>query len=284
MTVAIVVKIWDGIALAADSATTLRLDDGSSQVYNSANKIFHLHRELPIGAMTWGLGSIGPASIATLTKDLRARLMGRDAAHKDWELDPDTYTVEGVANRLVEHLHGELFSQVFGTHNPPPGGLGMLVAGYSAGEQSAEGWVVEISDPAVTPLPTLTIPRDGAGWVSFAQPAATQRLWFGVDQELVGQLEAALDPPEWQKIQPVIQAYANGTSPVWAGMPLQDAINLAQFMVDATAGFTHFLLGPNTVGGPTEVASISRHEGFKWIHRKHYYDPSINPRETGHAS
>lgn len=52
MTVAIVVKIWDGIVLAADSATTLRLVDGSSQVYNSANKIFHLHRELPIAAMT----------------------------------------------------------------------------------------------------------------------------------------------------------------------------------------------------------------------------------------
>src|SRR4051794_25730890 len=55
MTVAVVVKVFDGIVVAADSATTLPLANGSAQVYNNANKIFHLHRRLPLAAMTWGL-------------------------------------------------------------------------------------------------------------------------------------------------------------------------------------------------------------------------------------
>lgn len=219
-----------------------------------------------------------------MTKDLRARLMGKDAAHPAWELNAEAYTVEDVANRLVEHMHDELFSQVFSPTNPPPSPLDMIVVGYSAGEQSAEGGLVEFSDPAIRPTPTLSIPRDGVGWVSFAQPAATERLWNGMDRSLMGQVAAALPPKEWKKIEPILAASMTQTSPVHPSMPLADAINLAQFMVDVTAGFTHFLLGPNTVGGPTEVAFISRHEGFKWIHRKHYYDPSINPRETGHAS
>jgi hypothetical protein len=95
MTVAVWVKVYDGIALATDSATTLQLP-GSHHVYNNADKIFHLHRELPIGAMTWGLDQIGPASISTVSKSLRLRLMGRDPSNLDWALD-ENYTIEGVA-------------------------------------------------------------------------------------------------------------------------------------------------------------------------------------------
>src|SRR4051812_32504943 len=95
VTVAVAVKVYDGIVLAADSATTSQLADGSHQVYNNANKVFQLHRTKPVGAMTWGLGSIGSASIATLAKDIRQRFMGLDAQHTDWELD-DSFTVHGV--------------------------------------------------------------------------------------------------------------------------------------------------------------------------------------------
>jgi hypothetical protein len=44
-----------------------------------------------------------------------------------------------------------------------------------------------------------------------------------------------------------------------------------------TIGYTHYLLGPDVVGGPVEVAAISRHEKFKWVSRKHYYRNEMNP-------
>jgi hypothetical protein len=61
-------------------------------------------------------------------------------------------------------------------------------------------------------------------------------------------------------------------------MPFADAINLAKFFVDLSIEYTKYVPGSNTVGGPVDVAGISRHEGFKWIERKHYYPPELNPR------
>jgi hypothetical protein len=33
-----------------------------------------------------------------------------------------------------------------------------------------------------------------------------------------------------------------------------------------------------TVGGPIDVAVISRGDGFIWIKRKQYFDPNLNPQ------
>ena len=62
-------------------------------------------------------------------------------------------------------------------------------------------------------------------------------------------------------------------------MPIMDAIDLATFLVDVAIKFTRFMPGAPTVGGPIEVAAITKHEGFKWIQRKHYYSDTLNPRE-----
>jgi len=57
VTIAICLKVHDGIVLASDSASTL-LTIGSDQntsitnIYNNTNKIFNLYKGLPIGAIT----------------------------------------------------------------------------------------------------------------------------------------------------------------------------------------------------------------------------------------
>jgi hypothetical protein len=81
MTIAIAVQVHDGIVLASDSASTISITDAAGKteivnVYNNANKIFNLRKGLPIGGMTYGMGSIGVSSIATLAKDLRLRFCG----------------------------------------------------------------------------------------------------------------------------------------------------------------------------------------------------------------
>ena len=77
MTIALVLKINDGLVLATDSASTLMNKDQKSgqmlvyNIYDNANKVFNLYKGLPIGAVTWGLGCIGNSSIETLVKDFR---------------------------------------------------------------------------------------------------------------------------------------------------------------------------------------------------------------------
>jgi len=50
-------------------------------------------------------------------------------------------------------------------------------------------------------------------------------------------------------------------------------------MVETTIKMTRFMPGPATVGGPIEVAGITKHEGFKWVARKHYFNSKLNPKE-----
>lgn len=284
VTVAVVVKVFDGIILAADSATTLSIPVAGGgaihQVYNSANKVFHLHRSLPVAAMTWGLGAIESASIATLTKDLRRRLMGNDPDHADWSLNPDAYTIEEVAERYVEMFHGELYSTSFGGASGVPE-LGMLIAGYSSGEKQAEAWQVLIDDPATPPTPEMLIGVPGYGYQAFAQPDATERLFSGIDPGLRDAIRSAVGEPTWSaKVEHLVNQA--GRLPLAAPMPIADAIEFAKFLVQTTAQYSHFLMGPDTVGGVIDVAAISRHEGFRWINRKHYYPQDLNPWGTNH--
>lgn len=60
------------------------------------------------------------------------------------------------------------------------------------------------------------------------------------------------------------------------GMPIQDAIDLADYLVDTTIKYARFAPGHATVGGPIEIAAITRHEGFKWIQRKQYFPSKLN--------
>ena len=279
MTVVIAVKVFDGMVIVSDSATTLPLANGSYQVYNSANKIFQLHREYPIAAATWGIGAIGSASIATLAKDLRRRFMGRDPGHTDWQLN-EQYTVEHVTDRLVEQMYAELYSKLV---RPPPGvdaTLGFLVAGYSANDQRGEMWTVTITDASTPPMVNRYAGADDVGWAHSRLGEAANRLLKGYDPALEAALRNIVDPARISELETALKSmHRDAVPPV---MPFSDAINFASFLADTTIGYMHFLLGPDAVGPPVEIAGISRHEGFKWIQRKHYYPAYLNPEDPGH--
>jgi hypothetical protein len=111
---------------------------------------FSLYKGRPIGAMTWGAGSIGHASIATLAKDLRKRFMGRDPAHPTWAL-ADDYTMESVAVACREYLYEELYVPAFEAAPTPKPELGFFVAGYSGGADLAEEWRYGVADLVLPP-------------------------------------------------------------------------------------------------------------------------------------
>jgi hypothetical protein len=69
---------------------------------------------------------------------------------------------------------------------------------------------------------------------------------------------------------------------VMPAMPIQDAIDLARFAVETASKYAKYGLRPETIGGPIEIAAITKHEGFKWVARKHYYTAELN-RETSHG-
>ena len=282
MTIAVVVRVNDGFVLASDSATTLGLTaaDGSVQVaniYNNANKIFNLHKGLPVAAMTWGLGSIGPASIATLAKDLRRRFEGRDPNHADWKLDKDSYSMTQVAAQFKRFFYDERYEPLAKSSPAEVPSLGLLVAGYGSGADEPEAFTLalEAGGTCGGPEPLVAINPAGAAW--WGLPEAITRLLLGVSTALPQALvNLGVPAPDVAGYVSAIQAQVQQQL-VQSAMPIQDAIDLAEFLVDVTIKFVRFSPGNPMVGGPVEIAAVTKHEGFKWVMRKHYYDTKLNP-------
>ena len=147
MTIVVTVQVTDGLVLAADSATSFFDKDGQlAKIYNNANKIFNLVKVWPIGSMTYGAGSIGSASIGTLSKDLREKL-SPTSDDPDFRLDQAAYTVEEVAHKAKEFLFNQSFKREY-PDGVPGYFMGYRLCGYSAGAAFPEVWEIRILENA----------------------------------------------------------------------------------------------------------------------------------------
>jgi len=61
-------------------------------------------------------------------------------------------------------------------------------------------------------------------------------------------------------------------------MPKPDLAEMAESLVNLTSIRRRVSKGVEAVGGPVDVAVISKSEGFIWVKRKHYFDESLNHR------
>jgi hypothetical protein len=60
-------------------------------------------------------------------------------------------------------------------------------------------------------------------------------------------------------------------------MPKDELAALAESLVNLTSMRRRATLDAETVGGPIDVAVISKGDGFIWMKRKHYFKPELNP-------
>ncbi|MBU1347564.1 MAG: hypothetical protein KKA16_11535 [Alphaproteobacteria bacterium] len=285
MTVCVAVAVHDCIVFAADSASSLVSTNsatGESQiinVYDHGDKVFNLVKGLPICAMTCGMGNLGNASIATLAKELRRRLSTPELG--DWYVNPEAYTMEEIAVKARHFLFDERFNAL----NPPPPAphsFEFWIGGYGSDfDQQHEIWKLAIVNGVCDP-PSKALPED-YGWLAGGQPNAVTRLLLGHDQNLRQFLiDNSMPEASADAVMSVIQS--NSQAPVvFPNMPTRDAIDLADFLVETTKRFVRFLPGADTVGGETDIAVVTKYEGFKWIRRKHFYPAALNPLETDHA-
>ena len=119
----------------------------------------------------------------------------------------------------------------------------------------------------------------GAAWWGLSE--AITRLLLGVSQSLPEALvNLGVPPSDVPAYVSAIQGQVQQQL-VPPAMPIQDAIDLAEFLVDVTIKFVRFSPGHPMVGGPVEIAAVTKHEGFKWVMRKHYYDARLNPTREG---
>lgn len=275
MTVAIAVKVNDGIVLATDSTTSLVQSGTVINTYNNADKVFNVVKELPLGATTWGTGNIGGSSIATLMKDFRVRLK------QELIQTPSSvvsYSMNDIATKLRQFFYEEKYIE-FHQQFPdiPHEDTGFLVAGYSHDGKTSEVYEIQIAGGQCS-APVLKAPHESVGVVWNGQPEAVIRLVLGFSPQWVLPVMRHFDIPEERIVEfaDVIKAHSNQPL-AFEAMPIQDAIDLAQFLVELSINASRFWPGAQTIGGPVEVAAITKHEGFKWVRRKYYYSRDLNP-------
>ena len=84
--------------------------------------------------------------------------------------------------------------------------------------------------------------------------------------------------------QPRFQATDSDGKPMWqvyarilpAG--LQEMAHLAESLLGLESLKERVTSASESVGGPIDVAAITKSEGLVWIKRKHYFDASLNMR------
>lgn len=136
-----------------------------------------------------------------------------------------------------------------------------------------EIWKIELRNGQWLSPTQLVRPETSHQIVWGGQVQAISRLLLGYDLQIAQSFDLAVG--ELSKFH---------TPLVHPSMPVQDAIDLADFLVDMTTKYFAFLPGADIVAGDTDIATVTKHEGFKWIRRKHYYPAHLNRRTTDHAT
>jgi hypothetical protein len=72
-----------------------------------------------------------------------------------------------------------------------------------------------------------------------------------------------------QNVEPILK--------IVAMLPKDELAAMAESLVNLTSFKRRVSEDAETVGGPIDVAVISRGDGFIWIKRKHYFKPELNP-------
>ncbi len=70
--------------------------------------------------------------------------------------------------------------------------------------------------------------------------------------------------------------FVNPIMEIVGHLPQEELANMAEAMVNLTALKRRVSLEAETVGGPIDVAVITKGDGFTWIRRKNHFDPAIN--------
>ena len=74
------------------------------------------------------------------------------------------------------------------------------------------------------------------------------------------------------------ERYISPVTNVVSILPKDELAAMAESLVSLTSFKRKVTMESETVGGPIDVAVISKGDGFIWIKRKHYFKPELNPQ------
>ena len=181
-----------------------------------------------------------------------------------------SFDMEGVLLSFVKVRPNAEKSAVIGSRNPAaiiPFAQGEMVSLFLEGIDPAFRQEVEqaLDDFAAGLADALVISTGATG----RRESTLRRQLDQVRATPAKQFFERLDSYSAQShVQPVVSAVAN--------LPKEELAGMAESLVSLTSFKRRVTHDPETVGGPIDVAVISKGDGFIWINRKHYFDAALN--------
>jgi len=263
MTICISIKVPDGLMLAADNMASYTVMNPATQGWDVIQSYSYAHKlsqlgEVSIGTLAWGNGSLQRRSIQNIIEDFVRQ--NAVAQYSDVKLAAD-----GLAT-FMRTLYEKEYPDP--AKRPPSG---VLVGGYDSSSPFARLWAFEF--PAM-PAPVEVMPNVngqpdfGVNW--FGQVDAVVRLLHGIDPRIIQALkDAGFDRTAVDNFFSVqnLHTLKLPYNFIFDGMPLQDAIDFAAYLIHIVKGRFRFVAGPKLCGGPVDIAVIKPHQ-FEWIRRK----------------
>ena len=277
MTVCVSVKVSEGLVLAADSTAAIegQIGDGPRGVlktYDHMRKLAHV-KDYPIGTLTWGTAHIGARTVDSLIKEFEHKMPSlheeeekcKEQRIRSEEPEPYSYNVRKIAENLIAQILDK-YQEEFGNRSQEDQPrLGLLVSGYSSGQFFPEQWLAEM--PLKPELRDLRSdyggqPNFGANW--FGVTDAIVRLHWGRDDQALTILSERFQV-EKDEIRELLAPLQYPV--LFEGMPLQDAVDYAVYLINVVIGRFRFVMGAPLCGGEIDVAVITP-DRFAWVRQK----------------
>jgi len=274
----IMIKGSEGMVLAADSRVTLfnPVNVGTPNVtqtivipatFDNATKILKVAEQEYVGAVTYGLGAFftthGPRTMQSFLPEFEETLK-RDKTKR--------LSVSDFANRMSS-FYLERWNAV--VNRPPNLGeeITFLVAGYDEGAAYGRGFSFAIPNQ---PAPLELNAAPGAFGITWGgQHDLAFRILYGFDPGVLDFLRAEfnLQPLQLEQLKAKMEARFAAGIP-YQFLPLQDCVDLAVFLIEDTIRFQQYRTSVvRGVGGPVEVATVTRDGKFQFISRKQVVAP-----------
>ena len=254
----VVVKGPEGVALAADTRVTLTAQrKGVPPLlvnFDNATKLLTFGApHNAVGAVTYGDAIIGTRTAHSFIPEFELNL-------EQHRLPTQTY-----AEQLSDFFQERWREAGMPLDVGPSGGMSFIVGGYD--ENRPYGAVFLFKIPQA-PQPVEQNPNSfGMTWGG--QLEIANRIIHGYDPGLLSILRKRLKLSDSQirDLEGVLKPSFEYTIP-YEVLPLQDCVDLATFLIRTTITAQNLAVAVRGVGGTIEVATITRMDGLKWVQKK----------------
>jgi hypothetical protein len=275
MSLGVVIKGPEGVVLAADSRVTLqaqpRIGAQAQPItvnYDNATKLLTFDKQPYVAAVTYGAAVIGNRTAHSFLPELELALPtcklqdGRCAQQQD--CDCERITVEEFSKRLSDFYLHQWSSMMPKDYTGPP--MTFVVGGFDEGAPYGSVYIIEVPRNP-TPEPRSVGTDFGVTWGGQLEIAARILHGFAPQLPQLACQTLAIPPERAGELQQKLQAALSLKIPIDV-LPLQDCINLADALIGTTRLFQDLAIGVRGVGGPVDLAVVTRTFGVRHISRK----------------